>query len=224
MNVIYAFSKRIKDGKVTHQQISDPVDISKIGQVIDKLEKLPRASKMRLDELQLRANAKEWANFLIRGYPDNANEKEMGYLLNDFTESMKTRMREESKYGIGLLMPNRLILCHSSFGEETVTPEWKTVHRMLDTDNVLRYVCFVNEDNIVVVRYWEREATSSFIEWLGLPNKAAFLFGGKYRIRCQIENITTEFQLTDQEMENWLKSHAELKDGTIEFSSPIHLG
>lgn len=222
MTSIYAFSKRIKGGNVLHHKIVDSEDIAKIGQVINRLEKLPKASKLRLDELQIRANAREWANSLVKGYPGNITKREMGYLLSDFTDAMKTRMREESKYAIGLLMPKKLILSHSSFGEETITPQWKTIPRMLDTDNVLRYVCFINEKGLITVRYWEREATSSFIEWLGLPHKEAFLFGGKYRIRCEIENIITEFQLTEQEMESWLESHSEIKDATIKFSSPIH--
>jgi len=223
MTSIYAFTKRIKEGTVVHREIEDPEDIAKIGQVIEKLEKLPKSSSLRMDELKIRTNAKEWVKSLLQGYPDTADEKEMGYLLSDFTDAMQTRMREESKYAIGLLMPSQLLLSHSSFGEETITPEWKIIPRMLDTDNVLRYVCFINEDGIITVIYWEREASASFVEWLGLPRKAAFLFGGKYRIRCEIENVTTEFQLTEQEMERWLGSHSELRGGIIKFSSPVQL-
>jgi hypothetical protein len=222
-NSIYAFTKRVKEGAVAHRKITDAEDILKIGEVIQRLEELPKASILRIDELRLRANVKEWVNSLLREYLDKANEKEMGYLVSDFTDAMQTRMREESKYAVGLLMPNKLILSHSSFGEETITPEWKTIPRMLDRDNVLRYVCFINGNGVISVRYWEREASSSFIEWLGLPRKAAFLFGGKYRIRCEIEDITTEFQLTEQEMERWLESHSEFRGGTIKFSSPVQL-
>jgi len=215
MTKIYAFTKRIKEGKIVHREIVDNEDIAKIGQVIEKLEKLPKSSSLSMDELRLRTNAKEWVNSLLRGYPDNTDEKEMGYLLSDFTDSMQTRMREESKYAIGLLMPNQLLLSHSAFGEETITPEWKIIPRMLDTDNVLRYVCFINEDGLTTVTYWEREASASFIEWLGLPRKAAFLFGGKYRIRCEIEDVTTEFQLTEEEMERLGQALMEL-DAAIE--------
>lgn len=223
MSSIYAFTKRVKEGTVVHRKIEDSEDIVKIGEVIQRLEELPRASKLRIDELRLRGNVKEWVSSLLGGYPDNISEREMGYLVSDFTDTMQTRMREESRYAVGLLMPSKLILSHSSFGEETITPEWKTIPRMLDRDNVLRYVCFINENGVIGVRYWEREASSSFIEWLGLPRKAAFLFGGKYRIRCEIEDIITEFQLTEEEMERWLESHSEIKGGIIKFSSPIQL-
>ena len=223
MSSIYAFSKRIKEEKVLHQEIVDSIDIGKIGEVIQKLEQLSKAQESRLDELAIKINPRKWVSSLIRGYPNEINREEMEYLLTDFTDEMRTRMREESKYAIGLLMPNKLILSHSFFGEETITPEWKIIQRMLDTDNVLRYVSFMNKRGILTVRFWEREATSSFIEWLGLQRKQAFLFGGKYRIRCEIEDITTEFQLTEQEMERWLGSHSELREGTIKFSIPVRL-
>lgn len=223
MSSIYAFTKRIKEEKVIHQEIPDSVDIMKIGEVIQKLEALPKSQESRLDELALNVNPRKWVSSLIRGYPDSVNNEEMEYLLTDFTDEMRTRMREESKYAIGLLMQNELILCHSFFGEETITPEWKIIQRMLDTDNVLRYVSFRSKKGILTVRFWEREATSSFIEWLGLPRKQAFLFGGRYRIRCEIEDITTEFQLTEQEMERWLQRHSEFREGTIKFSIPVQL-
>ncbi len=218
---IYAFTKRVKEGTISHRKIVDTEDIVKIGEVIQRLEELPKASKSRMDELILRTNVKEWVSSLLGGPIDKTSEKEMGYLVSDFTDAMQTRMREESKYAVGLLMPSKLILSHSSFGEETITPEWKTIPRMLDRDNVLRYVCFINENGVINVRCWERDASSSFIEWLGLHRKAAFLFGGKYRIRCEIEDVTTELQLTEQEMEKWLQIHSELREGTIKFSSPV---
>lgn len=223
MSSVYAFSKQVIGDRVLHQEIADPGDMIKIEQVIEKLEALPKALKLKLDELSLGTNPKIWATSLIKSYPDNVKREEEEYLLVDFTDSMKTRMREESKYAIGLLMPNKLILCHSLFGEETITPEWKIIPRMLDTDNVSRYVCFMDDNGIITVRFWERDATSSFIEWLGLPHKQAFLFGGKYRIQSEIEGITVELQLTEEEIEGWLDSHAELRQGTVKFLKPIEI-
>ena len=200
MSSIHAFSKQVKGDRILHQEIADSGDMIKIQQVIEKLEALPKALKSKLDELGLSTNSKTWATSLIKGYPDNVKREEEEYLLIDFTESMRTRMREESKYAIGLLMPNKLILCHSLFGEETITPEWKIIPRMLDMDNVSRYVCFMDDSGIITVRFWERDATSSFIEWLGLPHKQAFLFGGRYRIQSEVEGVTVELQLTEEEI------------------------
>jgi hypothetical protein len=94
---------------------------------------------------------------------------------------------------------------------------------MLDIDNVLRFVSFFHLDGDICVKYWERSATSSFIEWLGLPRKQAFLFGGKYRIATEIDNTSLEFQLTEDEMKQWLQEHPEFKLGEIKFSNPIKL-
>jgi hypothetical protein len=221
MSSIYAFSKRIKDQQVIHQEIEDAEDIAKIQSVIEKLGGLPRVLTSNLTELELRTNPTRWVTSLTTDFPDNINKNEMDYLLSDFTEAMRTRMREESKYAIGLLMSSGLILCHSAFGEETITPEWKTIPRMLDTGNVLRYVYFINTKGNVTVEYWEREATQSFIEWLGLPAKRAFLFGGKYRIIVEIEGIITEFQLTEPEMEQWIENHPEFAQGGIKFAHPV---
>lgn len=218
---IYAFSKRIKDQQVVHQEITDAEDVAKIQKVIEKLEALPRVLTSNLGELELRTNPKRWAISLTTDFPSNVNKDVMAYLLSDFTDAMRTRMREESKYAIGLLMQSGLILCHSTFGEETITPEWKTIPRMLDTDNVLRYVYFIGEKGIVSVEYWEREATNSFIEWLGLPHKAAFLFGGRYRLISNIGGVSAEFQLTDSEMERWISEHPEFREGTIKFANPV---
>lgn len=223
MNSIYTCCKSVKGDIVAHQVIADADDVTKIEQVLQKLEQLPRVSKLTLDQVGLRTNPKKWANSLITGYPDNINKEQMENLLVDFTDAMRTRMREESKYAIGLLMLNKLILCHSLFGEETITPEWKTIPRMLDIDNVFRYVCFTVEDGMSTLKFWEREATTSFQEWLGLSRKQAFLFGGKYRIYCEIENVTTGLELTEGEMKEWLKRHPEISEGKINLSAPVQL-
>jgi len=221
MNPVYTFTKKIKGETVVHGHIADPADISKVHEVIQKLETLPRVTSSNLDEIGLKTNPKKWVVSLVKSYPHNVNPVEMENLLFDFTDTMQTRMREESKYVIGLLTEKGLVLCHSISGEETITPEWRIIPRMLDTDNVLRYVCFVDQKGIVFLKFWEREATSSFIEWLGLPRKQGFLFGPRYKICSEIDGITTELQLTEQEMERWMKEHSEFKDGKIQLSRPV---
>lgn len=223
MKPILTFSKKVKndDNSVVFKEITDSADISKLVHVIERLDTLPKVMTSNLDEIHLRTNPKKWISSLVKSFPGRVDKPVMENLLLDFIDSMKTRMREESKYALGLIMENKLALCHSVFGEETVTPEWKIIPRMLDTDNVLRYVSFTDIDGAIKANYWEREATSSFTEWLGLPRKQAFLFGGKYRICCEIDSITTELQLTEMEMKNWLAEHPEFRDGKIELSSPM---
>ncbi len=144
---IFAFSKKIKEEKVDLAIISDKKDIERIKLVISGL---PSPREKRLDEVELRTNPKKWVILLLNNYP-NIDKEGMEELLNDFTDSMKTRMREESKYALGIVTKNLVLLCHSIYGEETITPEWKTIPRMLDSDNVLRYVQFIQrKENILV--------------------------------------------------------------------------
>jgi hypothetical protein len=203
------------------KSITESRDISKIVSVLEKLRTLPSTKVVEIDELELRTNTKNWVNELINVSQEEYIERDSESLLNDFTEIMKTRMREENKYALCLVLEKNLVLCHSIFGEETITPEWKTIPRMLDVDNILRYVIFSQEKGKILVYYWEREATSSFIDWLGLTRKQAFMFGGKYRLCSEIENHIIEFQLTEEEISEWMQTHPEFRKGKINFSSPI---
>jgi hypothetical protein len=218
---MYAFSKKVTEELVKFHEIEDSTDILNIEHVIGKLSELPKALESNLEDLGLGTLPRRWAIALIKSRTKHVRKDDARDLLIHFTDAMKTRMREASKYALALLLQNRLILCHSFFGEETITPQWKTIQRMLDTDNVLRYVCFTDTGKSVTVRYWEKEATDSFIQWLGLPRKEAFLFGGKYKIQSEIENYSVEFQLTEEEMAKWLQNHSEFERGEIELSKPI---
>lgn len=218
-DVIYASSKKIKEEKVTHSKIEDDRDISKI---IDIISKLPEPKKRKFSEISLRTNPKKWVLSLLNNYPD-FDENIMEVLLNDFTDSMLTRMREESRYALAMLLKNELILCHSIYGEETITTNWRAIPRVLDSDNVLRYVRFVKSDDDIVVEYFERWATESFTDWLGLSQKDAFyLFGGKYRIYSKIENIDVVLEFTEEQLDRWLKEHPEIiRRREIKLANPI---
>jgi len=221
MDPIYTFVKQVKATSVTTKEIADPLTISKIIAVLGKLETQPKATVSAIEDIGLRTNPKKWVSSLLAGYPNDFDATDVENLLFDFTETMQTRMREETKYALSLLMENKLFICHSIYGEETITPEWEIIPRMMDIDNVLRYASFFIKEGIVSVRYWERHATSSFIEWLGLPRKQAFLFGGIYRILSRIEGVTVEFQLTEKEIDNWIKAHPEIKKGKINLASSV---
>jgi hypothetical protein len=222
MDTIRTYTKKIKDSPVISKEIDDLRDIEKIISIIGKLEETQSAMTSSFQEIALRTNPKKWIQKILDcpiGY-DPIHEMES--LLNDFTEGMQTRMREESKYALGMLMENRLILVHSTYGEETITPQWSIIPRMLDTDNVLRFVSFMGYEGSIQVRYWERTATSSFVDWLGLPKKQAFLFGGKYRICTDIDNFTAEIQLNDEEVDQWLTDHPEMKESKITLKNPVY--
>lgn len=218
-SVMFVFCKKVRADKVEHSIIERPRDVKKIRDVI---RKLPTGEKRKLEEIDINTNPKNWIQLLVKGYPANVEEEKMENLINDFTDSMKTRMREEEKYAIGILFRDALILCHSLFGAETITPEWKVIPRMLDVDNVLRYIQFAKEDDSFIVRYYEKYATDSFADWLGLPQKdALYHFGGKYRISTEISGIVNTLEIPIEGIDQWIDDHPEIRNSRITLPSPI---
>ena len=219
---IQTFAKQVKSTSIARKSISDVSTISKLLHVLHNLESQSKAAMTLASDLGLKTNPKKWASSLISGYPSAIAPDDAESLLFDFTESMQTRMRMETKYALALVLENKVFLAHSVYGQETVTPEWRIIPRMLDIDNVLRFASFFKEDGDLYVRYWERNATSSFIQWLGLPRKQAYLFGGTFRILSSIEGATIEIQLTEDEIQTWIDRHPELAEGKISFDAPVH--
>lgn len=221
MKTIYTFSKKIKDEKINKKEIPDQKDIVKISEIVSKLKTLTGVRVLKFEETGLKTNPQKWIRSILSNEPMRENFDNMENLLHDFTDSMMTRMREDSKYALGLVLENQILLCHSVYGEETITPEWRIIPRMLDADNVLRFVAFSEEKENIEVTFWEKEATNSFMDWLGLTRKQAFLFGGRYRICAEIEKYRIEFQLTEIEMDELITVHPELKHGRINFENQL---
>lgn len=220
-NLIFVFSKKVKETEVHYTEIEREIEAEKIKNVLNRL---PQGRKKKIEEIELRTNPKNWILSLIDGYPSDVDREKMANLISDFTENMMTRMREEEKYVIGMLSEGELILCHSVFGEETITPEWKIIPRMLDQDNVMRYVHFKKEVDSFRVKFYERYATDSFVEWLGLSQREAlFHFGGRYRIYTEIGGINSVFELTENQIEQWIEEHPEIRTSKIKLKSPIEM-
>lgn len=220
-NLIFVFSKKVKETEVHYTEIEREIEAEKIKNVLNRL---PQGREKKIEEIELRTNPKNWILSLINGYPSDVDREKMANLISDFTENMMTRMREEEKYVIGMLSEGELILCHSVFGEATITPEWKIIPRMLDQDNVMRYVHFKKEVDSFRVKFYERYATDSFVEWLGLSQREAlFHFGGKYRIYTEIGGINSVFELTENQIEQWIEEHPEIRTSKIKLKSPIEM-
>ena len=220
-NLIFVFSKKVKETEVHYTEIEREIEAEKIKNVLNRL---PQGRKKKIEEIELRTNPKNWILSLIDGYPSDVDREKMANLISDFTENIMTRMREEEKYVIGMLSEGELILCHSVFGEETITPEWKIIPRMLDQDNVMRYVHFKKEVDSFRVKFYERYATDSFVEWLGLSQREAlFHFGGRYRIYTEIGGINSVFELTENQIEQWIEEHPEIRTSKIKLKSPIEM-
>lgn len=141
--------------------------------------------------------------------------------MNDFTDSLMTRMREESKYAVAIITPCYLFLCHTN-SEFTMTQSWKVVKRMLDKDNVDRFV-FFNTDNKVV--YYEYYKSISFVEWLGIPEEDAFYYlASKNRIYVDLEGIEASLELSDEQIDSILikgDSDIKIQNDILYFQYPI---
>jgi hypothetical protein len=164
--------------------------------------------------LEIKDILREWIELLINSYP-KLQLSEMRYLLSDFTDEMQTRMREDNKYAISLLMPNKIVLCHSSYAGQTITPNWDTIPRMLDTGNILRFISFTYDKINFKVKYWERDKSQLFFKWLGLSQASGFLTGGPFKIQVRIEDVIGEFQFDEDDLESFLVKHPELYTGVI---------
>jgi|GEM_PF-1305772 len=223
---ILVFYRRVKS-EITEVEQREVSSEDKRRAVIDVINKVLRSAHIikDFDDLDLNLNRRMWITELLSLYPD-VDIKDAQFLLNDFTYEMKSRMREEEKYGILLLAPGLLILCHSKFGEITITPDFKILPRMLDTDNVIRFVAFIrNENGKIQVKYHEEYKTKFLVEWLGISKREAYSYlGGRYRLEGDVNGIKISLELLPDEFYKLLKGHIDginLQDGRIVFEHPI---
>ncbi len=195
----YVYSKEVKGNTINKSVITRNIDKNKFLNVINSLLSIGKTKY--LEDLELKENCKEWVTTTISNFPD-INDKYIEFLIKDFTDSMYTRMREEEKYVVTIVMKDSLILSHSLFGEETITPNLQVIERMLDKDNVIRYVHFQIEKDKIKVTFYEETKSVFFVEWLGLPEKEAFSYlGGINRIFTEIYGSDLVFEFTDEDFE-----------------------
>lgn len=226
LNVIYVYSKNVKkDGLEECQRLDKPEHIEKIKNIVKTLLDKSKKDKI-MSELSLESNSKKWVTSIIDNYPP-VNGDLVEYLLNSFTEAMNTRMKEKDKYAIALVSKNSITLCHSRKGEQTIDPEWNVIQRMLDKDNVIRFVHFENESGDINVKYHEETDSSFFVNWLGIhPRESSFSHSGEYKLHTTIgDDIPLVFELNDVLIEKLLNTNDGLititKDGNIKLKSSI---
>lgn len=198
-NPIFIYSKKVKGRAIKSEKVDRTSDKKKISEVIDSLRILGK--EKTLEDVDFGENCTRWVLDILSGYP-TSNETSVDFLLNDFTDSMKTRSREEDKYAISIVSQNSLLLCHSRIGEQTITPFWKVAERMLDTDNVDRFVYFSREKDLIRINYFESSRSEFLVHWLGIPEKDAFYYlGGKNRIYVLICGMHCSLELSDDDIE-----------------------
>lgn len=219
---MYVYSKQVKDNRVDSDILNRKIDKEQVCTVIASLKEIGKHKK--LEEFELRDNCKQWVCDIISGF-SNDNETSLKYLLNDFTDSMMTRMREQDKFALAIVFEGSLLLCHSSIGEQTITPIWEVVDRMLDKDNVERFVFFQKKSGVTEVIYYEHTPSEFFTRWLGIPEKEAFFYlGGKNRFYLDINGVKCVLELTDDDVENKFLVNAsvfKIEKNQLIFLSPI---
>lgn len=214
------FSKKVKGKEIKSKIIESNHQKNKLSGVIFSLLKIGKRRKLK--HFRLNDNCMECIEGLFNGYP-KLNELYMRFLIRDFTNSMNTAMRTEDKYVVSILTDNRIILCHSKVGEKTITPNWTVIDRMLDKDNVIRFVSFEKSENELNVVFYENERTVFFVNWLGIPENEIFYgVGGKNRFYSMVHNIPITLELTDEDFERILDNkELKIENGIIKLPEQV---
>ncbi|GEM_PF-4055071 len=214
---ILAAYREVREGQVRHTTLEEPEAVQGILRILDSL---PGGLEKQLAELRLRSNVKEWVKSLFKGVDRRDAERLLGYLLNDFTDSMRSRMRETGKYAAAFLVGGEhLVLVHSRYGGEDVAQEWEAYGRLIDPDNVLRYVWFTRDGR---VRFYERYKTRSLAEWLGLSTREALhYYGARFRIHVDLAGLPAVLELDEDEVAGLIEQHPELLEGRISLAQPV---
>lgn len=198
------------DIKMEKGKITEKPEIRDFINLINAM--IPKSKGINLSQLEMKTNCREWITGILFNTCDN-KENTIKYLLTDFAEHMNTRMREEDKYALLISFEDNLVLCHSKFGQKTMTPSYKFVERMLDGDVVRRFILFRRSDEEIIVKHFEMIHSQFFIEWLGIPEQEAISYlHGTNRFYFEVESLPCQIELSDQEVE------AKLIRGGINFN------
>lgn len=151
------------------------------------------------------------------------NEEFIKLLLNDFSDGMNTKMRENDKYVILILLDNTLILAHSKIGEKSINTNFNVFERLLDKDNVMRVVFFEKKEDKINVSHFEKNKSKFFIEWLGLPQRDLFYsFGGENKFYSEIQGYSIVLEISDEDLDTIHNNEfISIEDEKIKFSTNI---
>ena len=106
-DTMYVYSKQIKERDIKKAKITRNIDKKNISNVITSLREI--GTQKDMDDLELDDNCAIWIMEILSGFTESM-ETALKYLLRDFTDSMKTRMREGDKYAISIVSDNYLII------------------------------------------------------------------------------------------------------------------
>lgn len=221
-NIIYVFSKRVKDNDYKKKEIKSFKEKEKLESIISKLKEHGKEEDIK--DLELDDNPNKWLNGIFDNY-NKKNKKlieQFEYLLNDFTAHLKTRRREYDRYAVGIIANNYILLANTVFGEETITPTYEIIPRMMDKDNIMLYALFrLEKEGNIKVRYFEFYKSDFFVEWLGIYEKGSHYYqGGKYRVYTDIMGNSTVLELNDENIE---KIRGNINGNQITLEVPLEI-
>lgn len=196
---VYFYYKEIQSDGLKSWTLDSDERIRDIYHVIDGLDR--QTSAHPLEELDIDDNPQMFVNKLLSSYPDH-DQAFCTSLINDFSDSMRTRAREPGKYAVLILYDDSLALCHTDSEEMTITKEAEVLERLLDSDNVDKYARFRQTDEGIEVLQFERSVSKSFSDFLGLNiEQIAYEEAGDIKIFTEIDNSTVRFEFRQDEFE-----------------------
>lgn len=190
---VYLRYKGIQDNDIIERTFDTDPEVRNVISVIKGLNRQTKSSSLKMD-LNLDSNPEMWISNLLDNYPDPPMFDTS--LINNFCDSLYTSARQSGKYAVLLVAANSIIICHTDSKERTITTDADVIERLLDTDNVDKYVQFKRERDGITAHHFERnQNTKSFSEWLGLrPDEIAFEEAGDVKIYCRQKDSRCIFQ------------------------------
>ncbi|MDS0278035.1 hypothetical protein NDI85_09530 [Halomicroarcula sp. S1AR25-4] len=223
---VYFYHREIQGSKLDKWTLRGESEVRNVLEVIDGLDR--QAGTMSIDDLDLNANPEMFVEALLDGYPDH-REEFCSSLLNDFSDSMHTRAREEGKYAILILTEGSVLICHTDSEELTITKDADVIERLLDADNVDKYARFRRADGGIEVLNFERNRRSkSFSDWLGLqPEEVVYEDAGDIKVFTEVDGSTCVFEFEREEFAKkfLIDGTCELLPGTLRMPGeryPVH--
>lgn len=191
---VYLRYKEVQGNELTEQTLTSETKVRNVLEVVKGLDRQTKPSSVESD-LELDANPDMWVSHLLENYPDPPEIFDSS-LINNFCDSLYTSARQPGKYAVLLVVANSVIICHTDSKEKTITTGADVLERLLDTDNVDKYVRFKRERDGITAHHFERDQnTKSFSEWLGLqPEEIAFEEAGDVKIYTRQKGATSIFQ------------------------------
>lgn len=197
---IYIYFREVNKDESLNEDTIDTEE--KKERFMDVLQSFDNQMKSHdFSQLDLNANPENWIKSIVDSYPE-VQTMICQSLINNFSDSLHTRQREEGKYTLLIVVKDSIYICHTDADAKTVSTDMEVITRLLDIDNVDKLINFRKKNDGIEVRHYEKHRSKSLSDWLGLP-KGHIAYGdaGNVKIYTQIGNATAAFEFSRSEFE-----------------------